>query len=171
MAKYWVNYRQMNGGWMREALYALTGLPIQESHTTKLDAAKLWTHLSTWDRQRDVITADVSCPADQKHLWQGLICGHAYTVLGVATYKGEKLVKARNPWRSEGYKGTWSDKDTGKWTAAAKTALKHTNANDGAFFIPINDFKKYFKVIHTAITGPWKQTNKQTFWDRKSSTK
>jgi hypothetical protein len=56
----------------------------------------------------------------------GLVATHAYTVLGTAEYKGEKLVKMRNPWGSECYKGKWSDKDGVKWTKEARIALKHT---------------------------------------------
>jgi hypothetical protein len=32
-----------------------------------------------------------------------LVSNHVYSVLSVAEYKGEKLVKMRNPWGSEKY--------------------------------------------------------------------
>jgi len=56
----------------------------------------------------------------------GLIAGHAYTLIDTAVYNGENLVKVRNPWGSEHFNGPWSDKDTTRWTAAAKSALGHT---------------------------------------------
>jgi hypothetical protein len=41
---------------------------------------------------------------------------HAYTVLGtVKLSNGEKLVKMRNPWGVEKWKGAWSDHSY-KWT-------------------------------------------------------
>jgi hypothetical protein len=48
-----------------------------------------------------------------------LITGHAYSIIGVATYNGTNLVKIRNPWGSEGWAGPWSDSDTKRMNAAA----------------------------------------------------
>ena len=31
---------------------------------------------------------------------EGIVVGHAYSILDVATYKGEKLIQLRNPWGS-----------------------------------------------------------------------
>jgi len=49
----------------------------------------------------------------------GLVRGHAYTVVGVKelTVSGTKhrLIKIRNPWGSERYTGEWNDNDT-RWT-------------------------------------------------------
>ena len=38
-----------------------------------------------------------------------MVQGHAYTVLGVETVSGNRLVKMRNPWASELYFGPWKD--------------------------------------------------------------
>ena len=35
-AKYYVNYWNMNGGWMTESLYMLTGMPNTEFSSSKL---------------------------------------------------------------------------------------------------------------------------------------
>ena len=71
----------------------------------------------------------------------GLSPSHAYTTVGVTTYNGEKLVLLRNPWGTEKYNGPWSDKDSAKWTADAKAALKHTHKNDGLFYMPFDIYK------------------------------
>jgi len=68
----------------------------------------------------------------------GLVSAHSYSLLGAYEYKGTRLVKVRNPWGSERYRGVWSDRDTAKWTYDAKRALKHSNDNDGSFFIPLD---------------------------------
>lgn len=97
---------------------------------------------------------------------KNLVTGHAYTVLGKAEYKGEKLIKMRNPWGSERYKGTWGDSDTKKWTADAKKALKHTTQNDGTFFVPLADFKVLFSGISGLNYKEWKRGHMMSAWDR-----
>jgi len=80
----------------------------------------------------------------------GLITGHAYTLLGALRLEdgesnGVRLLKMRNPWGSEKYVGPWGDADS-RWTADYKRqAGAGTNgawvaADDGAFYIPVEDF-------------------------------
>ena len=73
--------------------------------------------------------------------------GHAYTVLGTkvltdANGNKIKLVKIRNPWGTEDYKGAYSD-NSDKWTPALRTQAGSVIKNDGEFFMPIDDYKKY----------------------------
>lgn len=71
----------------------------------------------------------------------GLSDGHAYSIMGVVMLStGEKLVKIRNPWGEEGFKGDWSDKSS-KWTAASKREAGHKDANDGYFFMSHTDYQ------------------------------
>lgn len=92
--------------------------------------------------------------------------------MGVAEYKGIKLVKIRNPWGSERYKGEWSDNDTKNWTADALKALGHTkNKRDGIFFMTIANYQKLFYNTITGFYQDWKITTKDEKWDRKSSIK
>ena len=57
--------------------------------------------------------------------------------------KDVKLVKIRNPWGTEGYKGDYSD-SSAKWTSdAMKKRAGMVKANDGEFFMPIDLYKKY----------------------------
>jgi len=109
---------------------------------------------------------------------QGLVTGHAFTVLGVNTYfdkaanKDVKLVKIRNPWGSERYKGAWSDKDTKSWTDEARRALNHqANMADGVFFMPISNYQKLFYNTIVGFYSDWKIARKDNTWDRKSSIK
>ena len=47
---------------------------------------------------------------DSKRTADGLAKSHAYTVIGVNTLSdGTQLVRIRNPWGSEDFKGRWSD--------------------------------------------------------------
>lgn len=95
----------------------------------------------------------------------GLVSGHAYTMLGVHTYKGERLVKCRNPWGQEEYKGPWGDQDTRKWTAEAKKALGHERKNDGTFFVPYSTFLKDAYDIEGCNYKEWKRAVKSQTWD------
>ena len=77
----------------------------------------------------------------------GLAMGHAYTVLGTKVLKDAdgndiKLVKIRNPWGSEGYKGDYSD-SSDKWTPALREQAGSVIKDDGEFFMPIADYKKW----------------------------
>ena len=55
----------------------------------------------------------------------GLVSGHAYSLLDVAELKdasgnvAHKIAKMRNPWSSEGYNGAFSD-ESSLWTDAWK---------------------------------------------------
>ena len=55
----------------------------------------------------------------------GLVSGHAYSLLDVAELKdasgnvAHKIAKMRNPWSSEGYNGAFSD-ESSVWTDAWK---------------------------------------------------
>lgn len=76
----------------------------------------------------------------------GLAMGHAYTTLGVVTVTdaagvSTKLVKLRNPWGSEKYKGPWCD-SCKEWTAETEKQAGLMKSNDGVFFIPIKIYQK-----------------------------
>lgn len=87
---------------------------------------------------------------------QGLVNGHAYTVLGcVKLNSGEKLVKMRNPWASELYTGAWCD-DCSEWDETSKVTAGWVDADDGVFFMPLNNFKSTFDYTHvTEDVGDW----------------
>jgi len=77
------------------------------------------------------------------------VSGHAYTVLGhVVLSNGTKLVKMRNPWGSEKFHGRWSD-DSNLWTEQFKQEAGWVKANDGVFFMQLEDYK--VQVSHTFI--------------------
>lgn len=166
-AKYWGHYQRMSGGWMGDAFDMLTGMPTTNFSNKRLTVDQIWSKISAMDDKHMIMSAGCfKTQADMK----GLITGHAYTVLGKATYNGEKLIKMRNPWGSEHYKGTWSDKDTTKWTAAAKKALNHTTQNDGTFYVPVADYKILFSGVSALDYREWKRGHKMSAWDRTKPT-
>jgi len=49
---------------------------------------------------------------------------HAYTILDYVSHEGLDLIKIRNPWRSESYKGPYHDGDS-RWTESLRQATGH----------------------------------------------
>jgi calpain-15 len=60
--------------------------------------------------------------------------------------KKEKVLKLRNPWGKFEWKGRWSD-HSNVWTESLKKKLSYKNANDGTFWINIDDFISNFGQI------------------------
>lgn len=69
----------------------------------------------------------------------GLVSGHAYTVLGVNESSG--LIKIRNPWGIEYYTGLGSDQN-----------------DDGYFEVPVDIFKRNFKYFNVLLYDDWFKT-------------
>jgi len=84
------------------------------------DKTKLWDIMKEWDQKKYVMAGGFNEDKANK-----LISYHIFTFIGVTEYKGQKLVRVRNPWGGEIYQGPWSDKDTAKWTPDALKALNH----------------------------------------------
>ena len=77
----------------------------------------------------------------------GLAKSHAYTILDVRIVQGKdkkiyRIVKVRNPWSSEIYNGKANDNDSQFWNAKLRKELNHYSADDGLFWITIEEFYK-----------------------------
>lgn len=79
----------------------------------------------------------------------GIVSSHAYTILSVKEieYKGKRLrlLKLRNPWGQQEWKGDWSDKSS-LWTPELRKQLNVSDLNDGIFYMNEMDFLKYFSM-------------------------
>ena len=110
-----------------------------------LTADKIWAELIKHEKTHNIITAKVD-GAGNHHVKtaSGLATSHAYTVLGTKLLTdGTKLVKIRNPWGKETYKGRFSDKSA-DWTAARIKEVGLVKKDDGVFYMPVADFKRDF---------------------------
>ena len=66
---------------------------------------------------------------------QGLLPGHAYSVMRVRECRGKRFVIVRNPWGDSEWTGAWGDGSKewkGEWLDALQE-LKHEFGNDGQF--------------------------------------
>lgn len=146
-AKFHVNYSNLAGGTMAEALHTLTNMPVRGFHVKKMTDDQIWNAIRIGDENGWVMTG--GCKGGYK----GLVGGHAYTVIGIQELTNEagtkvehRLVKVRNPWGVEKYTGDFSDSDK-KWTAEYKKQAGLVEKNDGTFFIPIEKFKEAFPMF------------------------
>ncbi len=63
---------------------------------------------------------------------------------------GVKLLKLRNPWGNSEWTGAWSDKWTG-WTPELKSELQEVDADDGQFFIALEDYLTHFRMTYIGV--------------------
>lgn len=62
-------------------------------------------------------------------------------------------MKMRNPWGSGvEWKGDWSD-NSKLWTPDLKQKLGWTDANDGLFFISLNDYLSHYSNTSVCLTA------------------
>ena len=140
------NYLHMSGGVVRYGVRSLTGSPHEQHTHAEKTVDALWKELSGHDGKNDMINASTSGDNHNIKNTNGLTMGHAFTVLGTKKLSnGVRLVKIRNPWGQETYKGDWGD-NSSKWTPAlAKEVGLKKNMKDGIFYMAIEDFKTMFE--------------------------
>ena len=80
-------------------------------------------------------TLDSTRSGDWAPKVNGLIGGHAYSILRAVEYKGIRFVVIRNPWGNSEWTGPWSDgsKEWPAETIPALEALGHAFGDDGQF--------------------------------------
>ena len=106
----------------------------------------LWDKLVEADGKNHMITAGSYGDNDKDTNADGLVQGHAYSV--ISTHKlsnGVRLLKLRNPWGSDSFKGRWSD-NSGLWTDEFKKEVGFKqDLNDGFVFMQLEDYQKQFE--------------------------
>eukprot|EP00753_Platysulcus_tardus_P000361 PLAT10367.1.p1 GENE.PLAT10367.1~~PLAT10367.1.p1 ORF type:complete len:723 (-),score=420.00 PLAT10367.1:102-2270(-) len=86
----------------------------------------------------------------ESHHSQGILAGHAYSVLRLEEVGEHRLVKCRNPWGMREWSGDWADGDV-MWEDFPDTeaALGYVPENDGTFWMSFADFCSVFNTIYT----------------------
>uniref|UniRef100_A0A3B3SHU4 Calpain 12 n=1 Tax=Paramormyrops kingsleyae TaxID=1676925 RepID=A0A3B3SHU4_9TELE len=91
---------------------------------------------------------------------QGLVKGHAYAITNtdrVQKKSGEVLLlRLRNPWGFVEYSGPWSDKCK-NWNdvdSAEKKRIQLIKAEDGEFWISVEDFRSLFDSVELCSVSP-----------------
>ena len=165
-AKLFGSYGALDGGQTAEALLDLTGEGAetievdQEQFGRLMESGQLEKTLKHWKKSRFLMGASIvkEGAESEAKLGNGLLAGHAYSVLDVknpVTEKGflglvgnkrQVLLKVRNPWGEQEWTGAWSD-GSPEWTAAVRKQLKHEVKNDGIFWMDMHDFFANFNRL------------------------
>eukprot|EP01017_Pseudomicrothorax_dubius_P040658 TRINITY_DN6396_c0_g1_i2.p1 TRINITY_DN6396_c0_g1~~TRINITY_DN6396_c0_g1_i2.p1 ORF type:complete len:257 (-),score=63.04 TRINITY_DN6396_c0_g1_i2:90-860(-) len=103
---------------------------------------------------------------------QGIVSGHAYSILRVEEVDGNKLIQLRNPHGSKGleWSGDWSDEDNFSWNERILKQLNVQFQRDGCFWMCVEDFidEKNFKNFYVCrIFDPtiWTKYELKGKWD------
>lgn len=135
------------GGFAEDALKDLTGapaeyIPIRENG----DLEELWKILEKADREENIMVIGSRGEGEQTNE-QGIVSGHAYTLIGVHTLHNERVLEIRNPWgKGDEWNGRWNDDDL-LWTEELRNELNAHSAEDGRFFMPLEDFPSQFEQL------------------------
>jgi len=86
---------------------------------------------------------------------QGIVHGHAYTILDTATANGERIIKLRNPWGTGEWTGKYSNKGTKDWMGNIMDSIRNSGQamahEDGTFWMPFEDFARYFCHVDICV--------------------
>ncbi|XP_068609725.1 calpain-3b [Brachionichthys hirsutus] len=118
---------------------------------------------------------------------QGLVKGHAYSIIGLAECDAvekdgkTRLIRLRNPWGCVLWKGPWSP-NSGEWSTisiADKENLKKQTVESSEFWMSFDDFKRNFTKLEMCNLTPdtlqgderhsWTVSVNQGRWVRGSS--
>merc|ERR1719265_667748 len=111
--------------------------------------------LLDWDKKNYMMGCGISGGGREGQRADGLITGHAFSLLQVKKVEGCVFLQCRNPWADENeWKGEWSDHskswgtDLGK---KVKAALRPQFADDGAFWMQYKDWAHCFDSVNVCM--------------------
>uniref|UniRef100_A0A6V3LXC2 Calpain catalytic domain-containing protein n=1 Tax=Lotharella globosa TaxID=91324 RepID=A0A6V3LXC2_9EUKA len=111
------------------------------------DDEKVWKLLEIYMKRQALMSCAVSNDGEAKRS-DGIVAGHAYSILHAEKVGNYRMLQLRNPWGSFEWKGAWSDGDT-KWKQHKDVArkLKYEDRDDGCFWMEFDDWDKIFDSI------------------------
>ena len=152
LAKLCGSYNRIVGGSCTEGLAYLTGYP---TFRTKLqgddpiDTDMLFALLASYMEADFLVCCGTGgCDiTEAQYEAVGLMPAHAYSILAVELVQGGIfLVKLRNPWGHGEWNGDWSDASR-LWTPQLKARLDVAEADDGIFYMALEDVRRYFSSL------------------------
>ena len=115
--------------------------------------AEFFTRLHEWDQANYVMSACITPKPGEIEAARndGLVEGHAYSLIQVKEVGGLKLIQLRNPWGSQEWNGKWSD-ESAEWSAHPEVAqaLDHSADPDGLFWMSYTDFLTVFGNVYSS---------------------
>eukprot|EP01106_Pelomyxa_sp_JSP_P017441 TRINITY_DN711_c0_g1_i4.p1 TRINITY_DN711_c0_g1~~TRINITY_DN711_c0_g1_i4.p1 ORF type:complete len:613 (-),score=122.87 TRINITY_DN711_c0_g1_i4:68-1906(-) len=113
----------------------------------------VWDWVSTARHEQWLIGASASGAGVEGEIGKtGILAFHAYTLLDCCRLcppggKKVKLLRLRNPWGQTEWKGRWSD-GSKEWSPEILQALNYKFADDGTFWMCLEDFMKVFTKLY-----------------------
>ena len=169
------DFSAIEGGFTGEGIEDLTGGVTTELFTTDiLDKDQFWNDEIMKVNDKFLF----SCATGTFDHWQGahtacrigarsgIVRMHAYSIMEAVEIKGQRLLKVRNPWGTDEWRGAWSD-GSEQWTPEWMQLLNHRFGDDGMFWISYEDLlRKYSEFERTrlfdqawTITQQWTTVN------------
>ncbi|XP_075042991.1 calpain-2 catalytic subunit-like isoform X2 [Mixophyes fleayi] len=177
------SYEALNGGWVNEAFVDFTG-GVDESVDLKTPPPNLYKVIQAAVEKRSLMGASINVLSQQEsemRTTEGLVKGHAYSIIGVAEveYNGRRipLLRLRNPWGKVEWNGRWSD-DSPMWSLLDKSLSEklQVRGEDGEFWMQMDDFLRYFDTLEICnlspdsacsdVPHPWNANSFQGRWVR-----
>ena len=151
-AKAYGSYYDIVGGDPVFSLRDLTGAPFERIQEFT-DIKKIWKKVLD-----AVVSNYILCACSRAvtgevegNLGMGVVGGHAYSILDARNVVDSKnkprmIIQLRNPWGSHEWTGEFAD-NSNSWTAALKKELKVEKKDDGIFWMPFEQFTKFYDAI------------------------
>ena len=150
-AKAYGSYWEIVGGDPVHALRDLTGAPYDRvEEWDDLDAS--WRKLAEANERRFMLTCFTkSTEIIEEQNAEGIVFGHAYTILDVRDIIDSRgiparVIQIRNPWGKFEWNGDFSD-NSPLWTDKQRSELDIRHRDDGIFWMKLEDFIQYFQGV------------------------
>jgi len=164
----WAFKRGRSGNWSKKLLQGRPGTPRRFHDTFEDDAAdftpvndlNMFQQLMAFETANMMMGALIPSEGENKRN-DGLVAGHAYSLLKAVDAGGFQLVKLRNPWGDEmEWNGKWCDTDHDSWSQhpevatacfglGAQTILEDgTSEADGCFWMEWFEFARIYTTLN-----------------------
>ncbi|XP_023027759.2 calpain-A isoform X1 [Leptinotarsa decemlineata] len=153
-AKLYGSYKNLDGGFVSEALGDLTGglTEIHKADQEHWNETLFEKMLESYQKKSFMGCAIMN--GTRLALSLGLIPSHAYSITEVIEIRSRrsnviKLLRIRNPWGRVEWTGNWNDRSE-LWSTIPdniRTSLSVKIREDGEFWMEFKDFIKYFDIL------------------------
>jgi hypothetical protein len=173
-AKLHGSYQNISGGFEDQAMADLTGGIPNRIKNLLQDMEVKWNQLKSLYEGAHLLGAGSLSGSDKDSTDDGVVKGHAYSILEVREVDSNRLLKMRNPWGSFEWKGRWSD-GAMEWTPRMRKMLNYAESDegdDGIFWMSYEDFCHKFRVIYFCkmMSETCSQVELQGIWSRSTGT-
>ena len=142
-AKNYGDYCVIEYGDLEDTLECLLGAPSQFIPLMKQNKEKLWKDLIENDMRKYLISA---CTNVEINKIVGLKANLSYIIIGVYEFKGQKIIKLKDPSLKSKWEGDYSESSS-LWNDALKNIVNYSKSEEGIFIMKLDDFAKYFSSI------------------------